>query len=129
MKALKVVLVLSCSLVFYSCKKNVYGCQDDKATNYNPEANAPGPSNTCKYEGSVIFWYDSPGTDATVRISDRVGTITKAFTSKPECGTAGCATFKLDVGTYKFTAESLLSEWEGSVTVTANGCSGMLLTN
>ena len=78
--------------------------------------------------GNVTFWYNSFGTTATVEINDKVGYITKWFTTyDPDCGSDGCANFTLPIGNYNYNAFSSYHTWHGSVTVLKNGCSRICL--
>ena len=105
------------------------GCMYPTATNYNSAATVDNGS--CVYAnltGRVVFWYNSSGSQATVLINGQQGAITQYYASStPTCGSAGCATFTLPVGSYSFTASSSFSNWSGTVTVSANGCFTELL--
>ena len=120
-----VLLILTIS----SCKKEdakVFGCMVPSATNYNPSAT--DDNGTCRYEGNVTFWYNSNGSNATVFIGGKVGYINLYYpTYNPSCGSVGCANFTLPIGTYSFSASSSWSDWNGTVTITKNGCTLMLL--
>ena len=109
-----------------SCIAKVYGCMDATSSNYNPSANVD--NGTCHYTGNVTFWYNSNGTSATVTVGGQTGYITSYYpTYNPSCGSSGCANFTLPVGSYSFSAASTWSTWNGTVTVTKNGCLLMLL--
>jgi hypothetical protein len=112
-----------------SCKKEeekIYGCMDPSSSNYNPAANVD--NGACEYNGKVTFWYNSDGTDAEVTINGQIGYITSYYPSyDPTCGSSGCANFTLPIGTYSFHAESTWSTWNGTVSITKNGCKLMLL--
>ncbi len=61
-----VVLMSLCLLMTYSCKKDIKGCIDPKATNYNDNANQDDGSCTYlnigqEYQGGVIFYIDNSG--------------------------------------------------------------------
>lgn len=127
------------NLIFFSllmlsisaCQKEnttpvIYGCTDPTASNYNSAANTNNGS--CTYTGRVMFWYNSSGTNATVNIDGYTGAVTAYYsTYNPTCGDAGCATFTLPTGSYYYSASSSFSSWNGTVTVTKNGCSRVLL--
>ncbi|UAY52881.1 hypothetical protein [Ferruginibacter albus] len=133
------VLLLNAAL--FSCSKEstnnggggipVYGCKDPTSINYNPLATVD--NGTCQYQGNAIFWYNSGGTNATVTIhtttGDVKGTINGSYyyNSTPACGSNYCANFTLPIGTYTFTASSLVHNWSGTIIITANGCSNRLL--
>jgi hypothetical protein len=89
--------------------------------------------NSCKKDnetGKVVFWYNTVGTDATVIINGQTGYVTDYYsTYDPDCSSIGCAIFTLDVGTYGFTANSSWSTWEGTVTITKDGCYKVLLSD
>jgi len=132
MKNLKIaifIIGLTFSMTITSCKKEepkVFGCTDPTSVNYNPSAT--DDNGTCQYEGNVTFWYNSNGTSATVNVGGKTGYITQYYsTYNPSCGSSGCANFTLPVGSYSYTASSTWSTWSGTVTVTKNGCSLMLL--
>lgn len=110
------------------CKKEekVYGCTDPTSANYNPSATDNDGS--CKYEGNVTFWYSSDGTDAKVTIDNKIGYITSYYEYyDPTCGSTGCANFTLEVGSYGYEASSTWHHWYGTVTITANDCTLVLL--
>jgi hypothetical protein len=114
------------SMTMMSCKKEVDGCTDSTATNYN--SSATNDNNSCTYTGQVTFWYNSSGTNATVNINGQSGTITTYYgTYNPTCGSSGCATSTLPTGTYAYTASSSFSNWSGNVTITKHGCALQLL--
>lgn len=109
-----------------SCIAKVYGCMDPTATNYNSLANEDDGS--CTYNGQVVFWTPTNYGVITVTCNSTTNTITQYFTSGiPDCSSAGCAIFTLPVGTYSFYATNNNgTTWNTSgtttVTVTANGC-------
>ena len=108
-----------------TCVGIIYGCTDPNASNYNPNANTS--SGTCTYTGNVTFWFGSNMPNATVTINGQSATITQYYPSgAPSCNAVGCANFTLPVGTYSYKATSSLYTWGYSntlyATVTANGC-------
>jgi hypothetical protein len=116
------VLILS---AVSGCRKDVYGCMDPTAYNYNSAANIS--NGTCVYYGNVTFWFASNMASATVTINGQTGTITQYYPGgAPSCNAAGCANFSLPVGTYYYTAQSSQYTWGVSTpvtaTVTVNGC-------
>ncbi len=109
-----------------SCISRIYGCTDNTAANYNPLANTT--NGTCQYNGSAMFYYNAAGNDATVTVNGLVGYITSYYTGQsPPCGSSGCANFTLSPGTYSYHVETTQSLWDGTITVTANGCARILL--
>ena len=132
LKTITLITILGFGLGLASCEKDepiptpVYGCTDPASTNYNPSAT--DDNGTCEYEGNVVFWYNSSGSNATVYVGGKTGYITQYYPSyDPSCGSSGCANFTLPVGTYSFSASSTWNNWNGNVTVTKNGCFKMLL--
>jgi hypothetical protein len=126
----KTLMVLLLILGITACEKSepkVRGCTDKSATNYNPKATES--DNSCNYVGNITFWYNSVGSNATVRVNGQVGTISKYYSTTPQCNSVGCANFQLPPGSYPFTAESTFNKWSGSVTVVKNDCRTTLLTN
>ena len=116
------------SMLFSSCEKEeaeIYGCIHPSATNYSSYATADDGS--CEYSGEVMFWYNSNGTSATINIGGKIRYISSYYSSAPSCGSSGCATFTLPIGSYNFMASSTWSTWSGTVSVTSTGCSKMLL--
>jgi len=75
--------------------------------------------------GNAIFWQSTGsgfGT-TTVTISGNTSVIASEYPSAPSCGASGCAVFSnWKVGTYNYTATDGTSNWNGSVTITKNGC-------
>lgn len=107
------------------CRKDVYGCTDPYAYNYNSAANLSNGS--CVYYGNVTFWFASNMANATVTINGQSATITQYYPSgAPTCNAVGCANFTLPAGTYTYTAVSSQYTWgittPAYATVTANGC-------
>ncbi|MGE0635669.1 MAG: hypothetical protein AB7G44_08255 [Bacteroidia bacterium] len=105
MKKINFLLVVVCIVLFTSCNKEAL-----------------------QAKGDVMFWYNSVGTDATVLINGQTGFITQYYSGvDPNCNANGCANFNLPTGTYNYSASSTFSSWSGSVTVTNNGCTKVLL--
>lgn len=99
---------------------------DPTSVNYNPSAT--DDNGTCQYEGNVTFWYNLNGSSATVTVGGKTGYITKYYsTYNPSYGSTGCANFTLPIGSCSYSASSTWSTWNGTMTVTKNGCSFMLL--
>ncbi|HWB64007.1 MAG TPA: hypothetical protein VG603_10885 [Chitinophagales bacterium] len=111
MKIIKQILCLATGLVFIA---GINGCKKD--TN-----------------GTVTFYFDANGPDATVTLTSGTtsytGDITQNYPNNaPSCGAAGCASFVLPEGTYNYSAASSLFNWNGSATVYAGQCSLIDLT-
>lgn len=112
-----------------SCKKDVFGCTDPSATNYN--ATATDNDGSCQYNGQVVFWINSPMSYVDVTMNGIDKTITIYYPSGGvECSSSGCAIYTVPTGTYSYYAEeqdALFDYWSGNVTVTKNGCLSVLL--
>lgn len=121
-------MLIAIIAILSSCGEDkISGCMDSTATNYNSQANEA--CECCTYQGKVTFYYNSGGTNATVNIDGQVGTVNGSYyyASTPACGAAYCANFTLPIGTYSYTASSTYTNWNGSVTITKNGCATVLL--
>ena len=68
--------------------------------------------------GDVTFWQPAGGNYGitVVEVEGNTANITSDYTSAPDCGDPGCATFNLDYGTYSFTAADAETGavWSGS---------------
>ena len=110
------MMVLSLMVVTSSCKKES-----------NEDSPSPSSSSTPQ-TGSVTFWYNSSGSIATVIINGQTGSITQYYaTYDPTCGSAGCANFTLPTGNYSYSASSTWSTWSGTVAISNNVCTMILL--
>lgn len=82
--------------------------------------------------GQVMFWTATNWGcgSITVNCNGQSRTITSFYSSgaPSACGASGCATFAFSPGTYSFSASCSGRTWNGTVTVTANGCLKMQLT-
>lgn len=120
-------------LLATSCKKTetkveILGCTDPMSSTYNPMATINDGS--CQYNGKVVFWINKNVYGITVTINGQMGYITKYYQDyNPTCGSDGCATFTLPVGSYSFHATNNSLDWNGNISITSNGCSPMLLKN
>ncbi len=134
--ALTVIILIALTT---GCKKQqstpanqeIIGCMDKSSINYNPNATKTGPETTCRYNGSIIFYYDGGLSEISidVTINGQVGRI-NTFYSKgiPVCGTKGCATFVIESGIYEYTAISTTgTKWSGKVVVGMNDCGAQVL--
>lgn len=74
--------------------------------------------------GEVTFWTNTNFYgNIFVSIDNANANITSYYNYQPNCGAQGCATFTLLPGTYDFYAQdSYLDTWNGTVTVTNQGC-------
>ncbi|MCB9234210.1 MAG: hypothetical protein H6581_21315 [Bacteroidia bacterium] len=147
------ILTMLCLLLLANlgCKREISGCTDPLATNYNPDAtidngtcsyimgctdptainynpNATLDDGTCIYQGKVTFWQSG---NPSYNVTDvTIGGITRSISLDyaggiHSCDVSGCANFALSPGTYNYTANEqgfLGTSWSGYVTVTKNGC-------
>lgn len=101
-----------------------------KASNDNGSSDQLTKSFSAVYrEGSVIF---SAETALTYKIDIYVGgtfagTLTSLYDYYPPCGTSGCVTLTLPVGTYSYYATNVnyaypALEWSGTVTISQDQC-------
>jgi hypothetical protein len=121
------IIAISILASISSCRKDVSGCTDSSATNYNSAANINNGS--CTYTGNITFWFSTVMTNATVTIFDAShhavdsGVITSNYPNGlPGCGANGCANFTLPIGIYTYTARSSTFIWNDTATVIANHC-------
>ena len=124
-----ITLIIFSLFIFSSCTRDVRGCTDPAAVNYNNTATYNDGS--CQYSGEVIFWHDENlGSYTTVYIDGYSNQITLFYPgTAPNCGDVGCATFVLPAGNYTYDATTGPGgySWSGTVTVYANDCSDVLL--
>jgi hypothetical protein len=80
--------------------------------------------------GQIMFWIATDLGTISVNCNGSTQTITMYYSSgAPDCGTNGCANFtNLIPGTYSYTATSAATNWNGSITVNAGGCTRVQLT-
>ena len=115
----KTILLLVAVLTFSQCKKEISGCTDPNATNYNYEANQ---NCCCSYSGTVTFWnYNFNVGTISVNIGSESHIISDDV--EPfECSVSGCANFyDLPYGTYTYSATSSTGETWGPSTFTLSG--------
>ena len=85
------------------CRKDIYGCTDPYAYNYNSAANLSNGS--CVYTGPVMFWTNQNEGTVTITINGQTATITGfVLGGVPSCGNSVSANFTLVEGTYTYTA-------------------------
>jgi hypothetical protein len=127
------------SLVAVSCSKEE-GCTDSSATNFSESAEKDDGS--CKYKGSVVFWYnqatsnyltsDPPSQSLVFYVDGAVVGSTAAnvyWNSAPACGTNGSITVEKDLGTsksksfaFKVVDNNNYEHWSNNVVIQANSC-------
>lgn len=114
-----------------ACKKE--GCTDSFATNYDEKADSD--NGTCKYTGTVQFWYNQTTsaamslldvTSLTYYIDNQVVGSSAAnvyFTGDPTCTQNNVVRKTIDLGstksktsTFKVVDQDGAVQWEGSVT-------------
>lgn len=141
MKTVKIILGMSLALMFLSsCDKDVNGCTDSDAVNYNAEANVL--DNSCEYQANLMIWWDKAFSDAAYydfgsRPSFEVsvdgayaGSLATAvyYTSAPECGSGGGVEANIDLGFVKQNDVTVTYSYQGTafytrtLSVTANTC-------
>lgn len=79
-------------------------------------------------EGTVVFWQDGKPAYGltTVTIKEETKEVTRDLPAgNPSCFTAGCASFTLPAGNYKYSAKEAYpgtATWAGTVTITEFCC-------
>ena len=82
-------------------------------------------------EGQATVWIQSDlgCGNITVSIGGQTQVITGYYSGgAPGCSASGCANFSLPPGTYGFTASCSSYDWDGTVTITEDGCYQLKLT-
>jgi hypothetical protein len=79
--------------------------------------------------GQGMFWVNSDFGCGPINVicNGITKTITSFYASVPACGASGAATFDLNPGTYSYTASCTGKTWNGTITITAGGCSATRL--
>lgn len=135
-------LALICTLSITSCKQD--GCMDPDSKTFNADADRDDGS--CKYEGSIVFYYKESSsnqlvTDGSTALTYYLdGNIIGSsaanvfYTSAPNCGSNGSISKTIDLGsnksksiTYKVVDDFGDTIWMGTYTVTANTCNQLEL--
>ena len=131
------------SMVAISCKKEE-GCTDKSASNFSETAEKDDGS--CKYKGSVVFWYDAltallmsaEGIESLTFYVDGaiVGSTAASvyWDSAPSCGANGTITVEKDLGasksksfTYSIVDNFDDEIWGGTSSFEANTCKKLVL--
>lgn len=142
---LGLLMLLSFTVGTVGCSKKE-GCTDPESKNYDPDAKKS--NNSCKYEGSVVFWYkqsvsegliDDDITSLAFYIDGKlIGSSSASvyFNSIPECNTSNAVKYTADLGGSK--SKSVIYQvkdpvdgflvWEGTLTLKANTCIQLELT-
>jgi hypothetical protein len=137
LKILSLSLVLVGTSILTSCQKE--GCTDLDAVNYSSSAKKNDGS--CKYEGSIVFWY-GPETSSFLQSDDAItltyyvdgqvvgSSATSVFwNSIPDCGQNSSVTVTKDLGgaksnayTYSIKDQTGFEYWSGVLNFSANTC-------
>lgn len=139
------ILVISSVMILSGCSKKE-GCTDPDAKNYDPDAKKS--TNSCQYEGSIVFWYKQTVSEELL-LDDitslayyvdgkLIGSSSSSvfFNSVPDCNTSNVVKYTADLGNSK--SKSVIYQvkdpidgeliWEGTTTLKANTCVQMELT-
>jgi hypothetical protein len=142
-RSIKIILIAIISILnFTSCKQE--GCMDPDSKTFNADADKDDGS--CKYEGSIVFYYKE--STAAELLADGSAALTYYvdgsiigssaanvyFTAAPNCGANGSVSKTIDLGSdksksiaYKVIDDLGYIIWEGSYTVKANTCNQLEL--
>ena len=134
------LIVLSVSII--GCKRE--GCTDPDSLTFDEKAKSD--DGTCKYEGSVTFWYNEQTTNKMVAdnitsltfyVNNRIIGSTASniyWTSAPGCEGGGNIFVKEDLGTAKSKSQSYKvvdqdgdEVWAGTVIFNGNTCTATQL--
>lgn len=136
-KQLLFSLLTLISISIMSCKRE--GCTDPDSLTFDDKAKSD--DGTCKYDGSITFWYNGQAADKM--IAENITTLTFYvnnkiigstasniyWTSSPGCEGGGNIYVKEDLGTAKSKSQSykVLDQdgdevWAGTVIFKANTC-------
>jgi hypothetical protein len=120
------IMLLSAS-TFTSCKKEVSGCTDLDATNFNSSATLNNGS--CTYQGSAVIWFgqqmaqtfvNAGVTSVTYYIDGNVAGSSATniyFPSAPNCGAASAATVDYNMAGTKVLPRTLVIKNQNGVQV------------
>ncbi len=108
---LLVGLLSFCLIGFNSCEKKK-GCMDKDSVNY--DSSAESDDGSCRYEGTVVFWWDQ---NLTTEFQNNGVSVVKIYVdnqfegsvaisgqywnSAPSCGASSTVTSKIDMGVNK----------------------------
>ena len=121
-----ILITIALATIFTGCKKDIYGCTDSQAKNYDINANVN--NNTCVYTGTVVFWQNTDQGKLTVTIDNQTKYTTVYYPKGlPECSNNSCATFELTPGIYSYTVTNFQYQWTGNLKVDNNICSKQLI--
>ncbi|MGV6860666.1 MAG: hypothetical protein ACWA41_02790 [Putridiphycobacter sp.] len=139
MKVLYIIIGLTCLSYLVSCKKPVKGCTDEKALNFNWQAEEN--DGTCTYEVRGVFYHKEPFSQNL--IDNGVTEINyyldgELIGSKlpfnhwsfiPDCGSTEAIGFTRNIGTSKFVSYNYIlrdqngfSLDQGNVTINGGDC-------
>ena len=108
MKNLILIISFLFATFLSSCEKEITGCTNSSAINYNPNADVDNYS--CQYQGSIVFWYNQ--TTAQIFNSNNINSLiyyvdnqiigssstSVYFTAIPDCGYSGAITYTSNMG-------------------------------
>lgn len=78
--------------------------------------------------GYVMLWANVLcNGSVNVNVNNQQGTIEKSFSSAPDCGETGAATYNLPAGSYQWAAYCGTDSLEGMIDVTAGACTKLLI--
>ena len=133
------LLISFTAIILSSCNKDITGCTDPSAINYNSVADTDNYS--CEYEGGVVFWYNqstsqylsSNGVNSLIiRVNNQIiGSYSTSvyYIQIPSCDTQGVVSYTSNFG--NSTTESALVNiqdglgnviYEFAITLEANNC-------